>query len=134
MTREKLESLHQLRKEIKNIDTLIKRERDRATNTVSSVSHYQGGSGISDKTGEGAANIADLEERKKKLQRKYQANYAEILVFTQSITDPILRAIIICRCVKDYKWLRVAVEVGGGNSENTVRQRYFQFAKQLQKE
>lgn len=133
MTREKLESLHILRKDIKSINDLIRRENDRATSTVGSIEANPGGGGFSDKTGEGGVNIADLEERKKKLQRKYQANYTEIMVFVSSITDPVLRKIIAGRCINDYKWTRVAVEVGGGNTEDTVRQRYNRFVKNLQK-
>jgi hypothetical protein len=133
LTREKLESLHILRKDIKSINDLIRRENDRATSTVGNIEANPGGGGFSDKTGEGGVNLADLEERKKKLQRKYQANYTEIMVFASSITDPVLRKIIAGRCINDYKWTRVAVEVGGGNTEDTVRQRYNRFVKNLQK-
>lgn len=132
MTREKLESLHIIRKEIRNIDTMIRRERDRATSTVSGFYATPGGGGISDKTGEGGVNLCELEERRKELQRKYQARYTEIVIFVGAITDPVLKKIIAGRCVRDWKWLRVAIEVGGGNTEATVRQRYNRFVRQLQ--
>lgn len=133
MTREKLESLHTLRKDIRSLEELIRKERARATNTVSGLSAVSGGGGVSDKTGEGGVNIADLEQRKKDAQRKYQANYTEIVIFVGAVTDPVLRGILRGRCLMDWKWLRVAAEIGGGNTEDTVRQRYNRFVRQLRK-
>ncbi len=133
MTREKLESLHGLRRDIRSIDALMQRERARATGTVGNLSAVSGGGGVSDKVGDGSVNLVELEERKKRLQRKYQANYTELCVFVSCIGDPVLAKIIEGRCIRDYKWVRVAVEVGGGNTEDTVRQRYNRFVKQLRK-
>lgn len=51
----------------------------------------------------------------------------EIETFINGIEDLLVQQIFILRFVNGYKWVKVALEIGGGNTEDSVRmmcQRY----------
>ena len=61
--------------------------------------------------------VAQLNRRKIELVRKYR----EIMRFIDSIDDPLMRQIITLRYVERKEWRDVAEEIGGKNTENSVR-------------
>ena len=61
--------------------------------------------------------VALLNRRKIELLRQYR----EIRRFIDSIDDPLMRQIITLRYVQQKEWRDVAKEIGGKNTENSVR-------------
>ncbi len=66
--------------------------------------------------------IAELSE---KLERSKSAAIAQISAIPNSLT----RQVVYYRCIKLMKWQRVASEVGGGNTAESVRKIYSRYMK-----
>lgn len=71
------------------------------------------------------ARVADLEEFESKLDLMVR----EIECFIRGIGDSHIRRIITYRFVDGLSWEKVAIRIGGGNSEDTVRMQFKRFLK-----
>ena len=49
--------------------------------------------------------------------------------FLRSITDPHIKRIITYRCIDQLSWSEVASKMGGGNTEDGVKQAFWRFCK-----
>lgn len=83
--------------------------------------------GISDKVGDLAVEIADLESKIVELEEQCTQKRSEITAFTESIEDDHIRMIIRLRFVYALTWKEVATVVGGKNSENSVKSACYRF-------
>jgi hypothetical protein len=54
---------------------------------------------------------------------------AEVQRFLRSITDPHIKRIITYRCIDQLSWSEVATKMGGGNTEDGVKQAFWRFCK-----
>ena len=54
---------------------------------------------------------------------------AEVQRFLRSITDPHIKRIITYRCIEQLSWSEVASKMGGGNTEEGVKQAFWRFCK-----
>ena len=54
---------------------------------------------------------------------------SEIDLFILSIPDSQTRMIVHMRCVQLLMWKEIADKIGGPNTEDTVKKRYFRFLK-----
>ena len=54
---------------------------------------------------------------------------AEVQRFLRSITDPHIKRIITYRCIEQCSWSEVASKMGGGNTEDGVKQAFWRFCK-----
>lgn len=52
---------------------------------------------------------------------KYVREKVEVEEFINKIDDVLIQQIFVLRFVEGYKWFRVAMEIGGGNTEDSVR-------------
>lgn len=52
---------------------------------------------------------------------RYLAEKVEVEKFIEGIDDVLVQQIVIFRFIEGYKWVRVAMEIGGGNTEDSVR-------------
>ena len=57
------------------------------------------------------------DEDKERLERKVE----RIEEWIAEIDDPIVKDIVTYRFVRGYRWAKVAIKVGGGNTEDGVR-------------
>ncbi len=80
----------------------------------------------------GGGNMLSVEERTiERLEQlrmiyayrleRYLAEKVEVEEFINGIDDVLIQQIFILRFVEGYKWFRVAMEIGGGNTEDSVR-------------
>ena len=124
MTREELKQIYYLNKEIK----MWQRELD----AIECKSLIKGqvltgmpfGSGISDPT---FNIVAEREKYRKIIEGKLaevQVLRRKIIEYIDSIDDSLLRQIIFFRNVSCMSWNQVANEIGGNNTENSVRMMY----------
>lgn len=51
----------------------------------------------------------------------------DVLDFIESIDDSHMRMIITYRIIENYSWEKVAEAMGGGNTENSVKQAFCRF-------
>lgn len=54
---------------------------------------------------------------------------AAVQKFLRSITDPHIKRIITYRCIEQCSWSEVATKMGGGNTEDGVKQAFWRFCK-----
>lgn len=83
--------------------------------------------GVSDKVGDLAVEIADLEARIAYLEGECEKEKDAIIKFADGIEDDHIRMIIRLRFLYALTWKEVADVVGGRNSENSVKSACYRF-------
>ena len=126
MTKAELEQIYYLNRELKLWETELERVRCKSLvgSPLPSNSH---GSGVSDKVSDRAERIIELENRIIAKRDEIQHLRDEAVEYIYSIPDSLTRQIIYYRCVSLMSWRRVAYEVGGYNTEESVRKIYDRF-------
>lgn len=130
MTKAELEQIYYLNRELKMWETELERVRCKSLvgSPLPSNSH---GSGVSNKVADRAERIIELENRIIAKRDEIQRLRDEAVEYIYSISDSLTRQIIYYRCVSLMSWRRVAYEVGGNNTEESVRQIYSRFMRDL---
>lgn len=130
MTKSDLEQIYYLNRELKMWETELERVRCKSLvgSPLPSNSH---GSGVSDKVADRAERIIELENRIIAKRDEIQRLRDEAVEYIYSIPDSLTRQIIYYRCVSLMSWRRVAYEVGGYNTAESVRQIYSRFMRDL---
>ena len=130
MTKAELEQIYYLNRELKMWETELERVRCKSLvgSPLPSNSH---GSGVSDKVADRAERIIELENRIIAKRDEIQRLQDEAIAYIESIPDSLTRQIIYYRCVSLMSWRRVAYEVGGYNTAESVRQIYSRFMRDL---
>jgi hypothetical protein len=86
-------------------------------------------SGTSDKTGDIATTIVDIKSIIIGKQKEIQIQKKKIMTYIEQIEDSYMRQIIFYRCVSCMSWNSVAQEIGGNNTEDSVKQAFHRFFK-----
>lgn len=124
MTRNDLEQIYYLSRELRLLERELERLRGRSliASPLPSTSHA---SGVSDKVGDKAARIVDLERRIE--QRKKLV--AEVYDFIDNIKDAQMRIIVKSHCVYQDSWNETLDKVGGEATSDGIKKRYLRFLK-----
>lgn len=128
MTKEKLMQVYYIDKEI----TAWKKELEkiRAAREVSAV-RLTGVPGrksaICDKVAENAAAAADTERKIRQKLLELEKARNEVTNYILSIPDCQTRLIFKLRCLNLLSWNAVADEIGGMNSEYSVKKRFYRY-------
>lgn len=72
------------------------------------------GSSVSDRVGIGVSQIIAEEEKLNEL-------YDQLTEGIKSVPDEYIKTLIHCKLVKCWSWTRIAQEIGGNNTGDTVR-------------
>lgn len=127
-TRQELEQIFYLNREIqmwnKELDRL--RTQSLIQSPQLSAAHV---SGVSDKVGQLAQKRVDLEQFILRQQAELQRLKNNAVTYISTIPDSLTRQIVYYRCVLLFSWRRVAYEVGGNNTEESVKKVYYRFFK-----
>lgn len=124
MTRNDLEQIYYLSRELRLLERELERLRGRSL-IASPLPNAAHGSGVSDKVGDKAARIVDLERRidqRKKL-------VAEVYDFIDNIKDAQMRIIVKSHCVYQDSWNETLDKVGGEATLDGIKKRYLRFLK-----
>ena len=130
VTKSELEQIYYLNRELKMWETELERVRCKSL-VGSPLPGNSHGSGVSDKVADRAERIIELENRIIAKRDEIQRLRDEAVEYIYSIPDSLTRQIIYYRCVSLMSWRRVAYEVGGNNTEESVRQVYSRFMRSL---
>ena len=106
----------------KNIDTQ-KLKVAVARNKAVSISSASDGSPHcrgSDRVGMSVGQIITEEE-------KLNVLYTQLTEGIKSVPDEYIKTIIHCKLVKGWSWTRIAQEIGGNNTGNTIRMQCVRF-------
>ena len=130
MTKAELEQIYYLNRELKMWETELERVRCKSL-VGSPLPGNSHGSGVSDKVADRAERIIELENRIIAKRDEIQRLRDEAVEYIYSIPDSLTRQIMYYRCASLMSWRRVAYEVGGNNTEESVKKIYYRFfAKQ----
>ena len=126
MTKSDLEQIYYLNRELKMWETELERVRCKSL-VGSPLPGNSHGSGVSDKVADRAERIIELENRIIAKRDEIQRLRDEAVEYIYSIPDSLTRQIVYYRCVSLMSWRRVAYEVGGNNTEESVKKIYYRF-------
>lgn len=121
MTLKELSQLYNLNKEIEMDKRRLQELEVKAllgAQTFTGMPHV---SGVNDKVGEYAAEIADLRSIIEAKHKQCLYERSRLERYISSIDDSILRQIFINRFVNGFSWAKVAQQLGGSNSPDGVR-------------
>ena len=77
--------------------------------------------GFGDKTARYAIEMMELKETIQSNVRRCFAEYTRLLRFIRGVEDSRMRQILTLRYRNGMTWQRIAMEIGGGNTEDSVR-------------
>ena len=136
MTVQDLSQLYWLNREIENdqkrLDELEGKVGSTSTPSLSGMPHAKGE--VSSKVEKLALEIVDLQAiiAAKQIQCIHERNKLERYI--ADIPDSLTRFIFTLRFISGLSWYQVAEHIGGGNTEDGVRQRCYRYLKQTPKE
>lgn len=85
------------------------------------------GTGISDKTGMLAIELADLASRIAFMKTEVEASARKVQVYARTIEDDRIRTIIRLRFLYGRQWCEVAGQLGDGSTEEAVKMACYRF-------
>ena len=132
MTKQDLEQIYYLDRELKMWERELQTLRGKSLicSPLPSTGAASGG-GHSDKVADRAERIISLEERVDAKKAEIQAARDAAVAFVTTIPDSLMRMIVFYRCVSLMSWRRIAYEVGGKNTEESVKKLYQRFVAKL---
>ncbi len=129
MTKKELSQLYYLKKEIKEQQRRIAELEAVATKCTANISGMPSGKGVSDKVGQYAAQIADLKALLDLNLRKCFYELNRLDRYIQAVDDSLIRQIMIYRFVNGYSWRKIAFQVGGYNSADSLKKQLYRYLK-----
>lgn len=129
MTKKELSQLYYLKKEIKEQQKRLEELETLATSCTAKITGMPHGTGINDKIGKYAAQIADLKTLLNKNIEKCFDELNKINEFINSINDSLIRQIITYRFIYGFSWNKVAHTIGGGNNAECLRKKMYRYLK-----
>ncbi len=122
MTREELKQIYYLNKEVKMWQKELERLQYMSLIKGQQITGMPHVPGVSDKVGDLAATMADIETIIRGKLAEIQMQRKRIIEYINSIDDSLLRQIIFLRNVSCMSWNQIANELG--SNENCVKQIY----------
>jgi hypothetical protein len=122
LTKEELKQIYYLNKEVKMWQKELERLQCMSLIKGQQITGMPHVPGVSDKVGDLAATMADIETIIRGKLAEIQMQRKRIIEYINSIDDSLLRQIIFLRNVSCMSWNQIANELG--SNENCVKQIY----------
>lgn len=122
MTLDKLNKHFELIEDRAKAQDMLRSLREAAYPGATALTGMPHAPGIRDKTGDLAAEIADIDARIQFLDTEISASEATILPWIATIRDDQTRLIFRLRFLRGLAWKEVAAVIGGRNTDDSVRQ------------
>ena len=140
MTKKELSQLYYLTREIemlkKQLSDLEDRQDDYICGTVKASSadypytlHSITVSGVTDPEAT-YRRRAEIREIKALISLKIEQcdiEYGRLIRYVNSVDDSLMRQILTYRYINGFNWVQVAMHIGGGNSEDSVRKQHDRY-------
>lgn len=125
MTKKEAGQLYYLNKEVEMWQRELAAERSKSLIQGKQLTGTSSGNkGFSDMVAGKAMRELKIEEKIKELEYRTAEEKDRILTYIQSLEDSIDRQIVWLRAARCMSWRAIASELGGYNSEDSVRKRY----------
>lgn len=131
MTKQELSQLYYLNREIELLKKRIEELECIAASTTGRITGLPHASGITDKTGKYAVELADLKELLEISLKKCFYELNRLYRFVESIEDSQMRMIISLRYINGLSWEQVAASVDSEASEDSIRMLHNRFLKKF---
>ena len=123
MTKKELSQLYYLKKEIKEQQRRIAELEALAINCSTKITGLPTGTGISDKIGNYAAQIADLKALLDLNLKKCFYELNRINSYIEGVEEPMIKQIIECH----MSWLQIERAIGGKNRAESLRKKLYRY-------
>lgn len=124
LTKEDLKQIYYLNKEVKMWQRELEKLQCQSLIKGQEITGMPFGSGTTDKVGRMATDIVDIEVIIRGKLAEIQVQQKRIIQYINSIDDSLLRQIVFLRNVSCMSWNEIAGEIGGNNTENSIRMLY----------
>lgn len=129
MSLKELSQLYYLDKLLQRNARRIEEMRARLTGTTPKLNGMPGRPGASDKIGDGIPEIVDLMRKLEDDRLNFEIEKAKLENYLRQIEDTQTRLIFILRFVDLKSWAEVALQVGGSNTEDSVKKACYRYLK-----
>ena len=129
MKKKELSQLYYLNKEIKQQKQRLKELEAAATGCTAQITGMPHGTAIGDKVSKYAAEIADLKNLIELNIQKCWYEMNRLNRYIDSVEDSQMRQILTLRYIKQYSWYKIANEIGGNNTADSIRMMHNRFLK-----
>jgi len=129
MTKKELSQLYYLNREIEEQQRRLVELETVATSCTATITGLPKTRSIADKLAKYAVEIADLKALLDLNLKKCFYELNRLNRYIQSIEDSQMRMILSLRYINGYNWRQIAFSIGGGNTEEGVRQMAHRFIK-----
>jgi hypothetical protein len=129
MNKKELSQLYYLNREIEQLKSRIEELECIAVSDTSRITGMPHVTGISDKVGIYAAEIADLKELLNLNLKKCFYELNRLNRYIESIDDSQMRMIMTLRYVNGLSWRQIAFSIGGGNTEDSIKKLAYRYLK-----
>ena len=126
MNKRELGQLYYLNREIEQDKLRLLELEAVATDVTVRITGLLHGTDLADKTAL-AAEIADLRNEIEIKIKLTIAQYNRLMRYIHDVEDSFMRQVLMLRHVDGLSWGKVAICVGGGNTEEGVRKAYSRF-------
>jgi hypothetical protein len=130
MTKQELSQLYYLNREIVQLQTRLLELECLATSCTAHITGMPHASGISDKIGEYAAEIADLKGILDLNLKKCFYELNRINRYIQSIDDSEMRMILSLRYINGLCWEQVAASISSYATEDSIRMKHNRYLRE----
>ena len=130
MNNRELSQLFYLNREIAEDKQRLIELEAAATSAGAKITGLPHSTDIADKTAL-AAEIADLKDEIEAKIRLTVVEYNRLMRFIHTIEDSLMRQILTLRHVSGLSWRQVAKRIGGGNTEDGVKQAHSRFLRKM---
>lgn len=125
MTKKEARQLYYLNKEVELWQKALAAERSKSLIQGRQLANISSGNkGFTDEVAHRAMRELEIENKIKELEHRTAEEKLKILKYIESLDNSIDRQIVWYRAACCHTWRYIAQEVGGYNSEDSVRQRY----------
>lgn len=127
ITKRELSQLYYLNREIEREKQQLKELEAMAEGRTQHLTGMPIAPGFGDKTARYAIEMMELKETIQSNVRRCFAEYTRLLRFIRGVEDSRMRQILTLRYRNGMTWQRIAMEIGGGNTEDSVRKMHDRF-------
>ena len=129
MTKKELKQVYYIDREIKMWQRKLDELNNKSPVGTPELTGMPRGAGSQNKIEDEAIEKAEMSTIIAGLLVKLQRQKREIMEYITSIEDSFIRQIMICRYVNLMSWTRIAMEIGGGNTPDSVRMAHDRFLR-----
>lgn len=125
LTKEEFNNIHKTNNEIKMWQKELERLQCKSLVKGQEITGMPFNTGVSDKVGDIATDIVEIETIIKGLLAKIQLQRKSTIEYISNIGDSETRQIVFYRSISCMDWVQIAKEMGEGYSADAVKQRYY---------